>query len=107
MKIVDASALQVCRDRFRCEHCQRRGPVDAAHVYACGMGSGGRVDHRLNLVAACRLCHTASHAGGEPTRETLLAIVAKREGVTVAVIVAWIDLVRRLPKGSAIPEVGE
>lgn len=42
-----------------------------------------RVDKAINLVAICRVCHTAAHYEGRPGYDDLIALVAKREGRTV------------------------
>jgi hypothetical protein len=80
-----------------CEWCERRVPVDPAHVFAVGSGGGGRLDVRINLVALCRICHTNAHNGAGPTFEQLLDIVAKREGIQAQDIVDVVHFLRRTP----------
>jgi len=68
------------------------------------MGGGGRLDIDLNLIALggefdCN-CHGEHHAGNQPLRCDLLAIVAKREGCLQTDIERTIHAIRRLPKGT-------
>lgn len=97
MKIVDDKLLQTFREKTICEYCGKtfRGGLDPHHLWAKGMGGGGRLDHKLNLIALCRKDHSASHGGGKPTFNELLEIVAKREGVTADYIRTEVFRMRR------------
>jgi Fe-S oxidoreductase len=81
MRVVCKRLLREFAAKTTCEFCGIHCPdgCDPAHLYSRG---AGRVDIRENLCSLCRECHTRSHAGGEPNREQLLAIAAKREGTT-------------------------
>jgi hypothetical protein len=94
MQLADEPVLDSFRKRCWCEWCRRdvHTGTDPAHVYSRG---AGRVDHPLNLVALCRRCHTASHLGQRPTRDDLLEIVSRREGVSRDAVVAFVHAVRR------------
>jgi HNH endonuclease len=98
MRIEDKGLLREFGLKKRCEFCHqppRRGTLlDAHHLFARGMGGGGRLDIRVNLVALCRSCHTDTHAG-HIIRAALLAIVAQREGVMQDDIVTEIARLRR------------
>jgi len=83
----------------RCEHCRKPAKCDAAHIYARGLGGGHQLDIRPNVVSLCRRCHTSSHAGNEPTRQQLLAIVAERERFSVDSVEAVIAFFKQLSKG--------
>lgn len=108
MRIVNEPLLASLRTPGRCEWCKRPCRArEVAHIRAKGLGSGGRYDVRINLVslgiglwsgeAACH-CHSEHHAGHEPTRIDLLAVVAAREDVMQDEIEAVMDLLARLPK---------
>lgn len=59
------------------------------------MGGGGRVDHPLNLMSVCRLCHIDIH-GGLYSQKELVGIVAEREDMDdPSAFICWI---RRQPK---------
>ena len=78
MIVRHKSLLKEFQDTGRCEHCGKRGPVDAAHIYSVG---AGRVDIRQNIVALCRVCHTRQHTSNRnPSKGRLLIIAARREG---------------------------
>ena len=98
MRVVDNDLLASVREQQRCEWCHRHGPVDAAHVFARGMGGGSRLDIPENLVALCRRDHNEHHAGKSPTRRELLEVASRREGVSVEAITDLIYLLRRKPK---------
>lgn len=84
----------------RCLWCNRYfSSLDPAHIFARGMGGGGRLDLRINVCSLCRECHTFHHSGHEPTRESLLAMVAKREACLQDDVERVIHLYLRLPKG--------
>jgi hypothetical protein len=89
----------------KCAYCERYCRIrEAAHIFARGIGSGGRLDIPINLVSlgstpnfACS-CHTMSHNGKQPMRADLLVIVADRERCTVADIVDAVNFLRRASK---------
>ena len=110
MKHIDYALLDEFRTRGRCEVC---GVFCAArephHLLARGMGGGGRMDIRENLIAVgsslpfpeCP-CHRAIH-DGHIAKDDLLQIVARREGLTAAAVQSRLFRLRRLPKGSPLP----
>lgn len=99
MKVIDEDELDRHRGPGRCEVCGKPvGNRDAHHVRARGLAGGSRVDVPWNLLAACRTCHTRLHYSGKPSRAELLAIVARREGVSVEEIEDEINLILRTPK---------
>lgn len=87
-------------DEFRAKRCEYCGYHAACphHLWARGIGGGGRLDIRVNLVALCTVCHTQHHAGNPPYKAVLLNIVAAREGVTVDEIHETVWALRRAPK---------
>lgn len=104
MRIVDERLLREFRGPGHCEFCGRWfSQLDAAHVFARGMGSGSRLDVPENLVSLDRYCHTSHHDGLAPMRCDLLAVIAAREGCLQHEIEAYIRLLQRLPRGSEIP----
>ena len=82
MKIVNDDLLAEFRCRPACEVCGRStaAGADPHHLLARGMGGGNQMDVRENLIALCRTCHTAAHAGNIK-RGNLVRLVAKREGL--------------------------
>ena len=100
MKIIDEALLQEFRCKEVCELCGRRTRqgLDPCHYLARGMGSGRRLDVRINLVAACRDCHNKQHSGQLPRRR-LLEVIAAREKRTAEAIEAELWALVALPKG--------
>ena len=94
MKIVDEALLLQGRLAWSCEWCIKWRHCDSAHVFARGRGDVFRLDIQENLVALCRECHTRSHAGGRPTRDDLLLIVAWREKMFVDDLEEWLRHLR-------------
>jgi hypothetical protein len=95
MKVINEDLLDTFRRKPRCEVCKRRFDVlEPHHVWAKGMGGGGRLDVPQNLISVCRYCHQAIHLG-KVSRLELLAIVARRERTTVAEIEEEIWRLRR------------
>jgi hypothetical protein len=97
MTIIDPALLKGFSGPGKCEHClvfDHRAPH---HVHTRG---AGRLDVRINLVSLCVLCHRKVH-DGNIKRAALLAIVSKREGVPVDVIVQTLWDLRRQPKEEA------
>ncbi len=83
-KLIDPSAIQLCRHNAAgvCEHCRR--PCEAGHVHHIfpkSMGGSRRVDIACNLIFLDATCHTIAHQGNLP-RATLLEIVARRDRMT-------------------------
>ncbi len=99
MKVIDETLLEEFRHRSRCENCGilSRGRLDAHHIYARGMGGGGRLDVRENLIALCALCHRRVH-DGNIKRLQLLTVVARREGLQVEEVAQRVMDLRRKKK---------
>ena len=101
MRIVNESILDLFRVPQPCAWCRIRVATDPHHIFSRG---AGRLDVAINLVSLCRQDHRNAHDGHQPTREQLLQIVARREGISVETIVDRIWLLRRLDKHAEIPE---
>ena len=82
MIVIDKPLLAEFRAKRVCEHCGRAiiGPAEPHHWKPKGMGGGSRIDARVNLASLCRRCHQMAEDGNIP-RETILAIIAQREGM--------------------------
>lgn len=97
MIIKDEKLLNEFRGAGRCEwckaSCRRREPH---HVATRGMGGGGRLDIRINLVALCCRCHQLHHWGQFPITCELKAIVAARESRLQDDIEAEIAALRKM-----------
>lgn len=107
MRIDNRNLRRKFSGRGCCAHCGQWSPVrHCAHVFAIGMGGNNRLDVPCNLVSLCWLCHRRSHEGDEPTQETLLRIVAKREGTTPDAIREEIYRLRRLSKETTPAQAG-
>ena len=100
------------RQARSCEYCNRATPggCDPHHFWRKrGMGGGSRIDHRFNLVSLCRgfvngefvSCHDQAERG-VILRSELLEIVAKREKKQPSEIIAELERIRNLPKGSTL-----
>ncbi len=81
-----------------CEWCKKRvRRREPHHIFSRG---SGRIDHRYNLISLCAVfsggsnCHHEVHQG-HILRESLLAIVAQREGVSQTDIRATLLRLRR------------
>jgi hypothetical protein len=106
VRVVNEDLLEECRLPGRCEFCGKYCKVrEPHHLFCNGMGSGSRLDIRINLIALgstyfwqCE-CHRLAHAG-TISREALLAIVAVREGRTPEQITEEIWRLRRKAKQS-------
>lgn len=94
MKVVNDDLLAEFRARGVCELCELWRPTSPHHVFARGMGGGGRLDIRVNLIALCWLCHGAVHSGAVD-RDTVLRVVAARERTRPGAIIALIHKLRR------------
>ena len=99
--IVDEAMLDRFRGPGACELCGAEFPVRVPHhLFARGVGGGGRVDIPENLVSLgpegqwkCR-CHHLIHNGSIP-RRCVLAVVAIREGKTIEEIENAVYAARR------------
>lgn len=78
-----------------CECCGVPCPESRECHHVFTRGAGGP-DIRENLIGLCFQCHRRFHDGHEPRRETMLAIIAEREGKTVEAIVEAVNAKRRL-----------
>lgn len=96
MKVIDEKLLGEFRG-WLCEWCGLREWSVPHHLWARGMGGGGRLDVRINLISLCAFCHNDVHAG-LIQRCDLLAVVAARERTTQGRIEAEIYRLRRTPK---------
>lgn len=94
MRVIDEKLLKEFRTVGRCDWCGKHAGRDPHHLFTRGMGSGGRLDVRINLATLCRACHNRVHAG-QIMRADLLAIVAQREGWLQDEITEAIHLLRR------------
>jgi hypothetical protein len=94
--VHDAKAEQRCRLRRVSEYSQRSdGPFHNCHVMSKGAG-GSTIPQNL-----CRLTwdeHGDHHAGREPTQQTLLGIVARREGCSADTIWEYLNWLRNRAK---------
>lgn len=97
MLVIDEPLLNEFRQKGRCEWCARKRQTCPHHLHARGMGGGGRLDIRVNLVALCQECHDNHHLGNRPLRCDLLAVVAAREKTTQDQILEEIWRLRRTP----------
>lgn len=107
MIIKNESLLKEFRGPGSCDYCGRYCQSrEAAHIFARGMGGGGRLDIRCNLMALGSAfdcgCHNNHHNGHEPTRDDLLAMVAKREKCLQEDVKRAITFFQRLPKEARI-----
>ncbi len=97
MIIIDEAELDRHRGWRNCLWCGKNRYCEAAHVFARGMGGGGRLDIPYNLASLCHECHMESHAGREPTKITLMLLVAHRERVLQSDLEDEIHLLLRTP----------
>jgi hypothetical protein len=109
VKVIDEQLLADFRGPGTCEWCGRQVVRrEPHHIYARGMGGGGRLDVRVNLVALCAPfsggddCHDAAH-DGRITKDDLLPVVAGREGTSPGAIRDEIFRLLRAPKGEPKP----
>lgn len=81
MIVTDEKLLKTFRMKERCEWCHKSVfRCEPHHVFARGMGGGGRLDVAINLIGLCPDCHRDHHQGRTPQKFDLLAVVAAREG---------------------------
>lgn len=96
MTITDPKTLAKFKGPGPCGYCRRMATSrDPHHIRARGMGAARRLDVAANLIALCRLCHNAAHAG-KILRCDLLALVAQRERCLQADLEAVCQMLRRL-----------
>lgn len=97
MVIIDKDLLAFFRRQGRCEWTGKRGPVDPNHIVPRGVGSGKRLDIRLNLIAMNRAAHDEYHAG-QILQAELVLIVCQREKCLQRDWWSVMRWLRRLPK---------
>jgi hypothetical protein len=97
VKIIDEPLLHEFRYKPWCEHCRAPVfyPLEPHHLRGKGLGGWRRFDVKYNLISLCRDCHRAYHEG-RIDKVKLLAIVARRERVTVEELE---EMLRRLTDG--------
>jgi hypothetical protein len=100
VKVIDRKLLARVRRRA-CEVCDAAPPSEAHHLFTRG---AGQLDLPINVVALCSFgCHYRHHFSGTPSTADLLAIVARREGVSVEDIQQTVWRYRRAGKdGTAL-----
>lgn len=76
-RVKDRKMIKAMRKDY-CERCGAYADIEPHHVFTVGSGGG---DIAMNLVQLCASCHIGAHSGSVK-RDELLAIVARREGVT-------------------------
>jgi hypothetical protein len=106
VKVIDPKLLKSVRLRpCEVEGCEHPTPAESHHVYTRG---AGQIDLPCNLIALCHAHHYSHHYNGTPSTADLLAIVARREGVSVEDIQQTVWRYRRTGKdGKALrPEPG-
>lgn len=95
-KIENPELLDAFRSLRRCEWCGK--PVERCqphHILAKGMGGGGQMDHRLNLIGLCALCHGLLQAGAQ-NKLACIAYVAGREGFAPEYVLNELYRLRRI-----------
>lgn len=99
MRIENPALLSYFRFQPRCELCgvESRTGLDPHHAFCKGAGGGGRLDIAVNLIAVCRPCHDAVHAG-HISREQVVKTVADREGLLPGDVLGAIHRMRMRPK---------
>jgi 5-methylcytosine-specific restriction endonuclease McrA len=80
MLVKDVDVMIDMHDEIRhCEVCDRTdGPFECHHIWSRGMGGGGRLDIRWNLIILCRDCHALAHKH-TLSKRTLWGIASERE----------------------------
>jgi hypothetical protein len=107
VKIISEPTLDLFRASGPCEWCRRYCRRREPHHLACrGMGGGARLDIPCNLIALgstrnwdCT-CHEKIQRGRIDSAD-VLALVARREGVTAEDVVAVRSLIWRLDKDAS------
>lgn len=100
MRVPCKKVLKRFRGPGPCEWCHRWVQVrHAAHVFGKGQGGGFLMNVPINLASLCFGCHIEGHhAGKRPTRDDLIALVARREQLSVAELTRELHRLRRLDK---------
>lgn len=95
----EVAVLAPYRTAGRCEWCGVRcRERDPAHIVS--RGAGGPTNE-ANLVALCRDCHTNHHAGLNPTRAELFAVIGRMVGQPGEVIEECVRyLIREKTRGA-------
>lgn len=96
MIIKDEDLLDEFRQARRCEVCKKARITDPHHIFAKGVGGGGRLDIAENMLAACRKCHMLIH-DGHIKRKRILEIVAAREKKSIDDITGLVYFLLRTP----------
>lgn len=99
MILIDERVLKAARAEKRCAICGKRKLVQAMHIMSKG---AGRVDIPGNVLPGCVDDHRREH-DGNITKDALLMIAGRREGVDPEVIRDTVNLFRRIPKGYDVP----
>lgn len=76
-RVKDRKMIKAMRKNY-CERCGAYANIEPHHVFTVGSGGG---DIAMNLVQLCTSCHIGAH-NGSVKRDELLAIIARREGVS-------------------------
>lgn len=103
MKVSDPDLLKEVRERQRCDYCHAWIPyAHPHHIFAKGMGGGGQIDIRENLLSMCpdglgNSCHRKFH-DGNIKRQELLEISARQNGIEVEEVVRRVMELRRMKK---------
>jgi hypothetical protein len=108
---TDEAVLNEFRGPGKCELCGARCAArEPHHFLRCGMGGGGRLDVRINLVSLGKTfqcpCHNAIHHGTMSRAEEktkVLGAISKRMGHSPEAIEASLLTLRQMAKGSIIP----
>lgn len=97
MRVVDDKLLSEFRHAPRCAWCNALTPggTEPHHLWSRGLGGGGRLDVRVNIVSLCQRCHREHHNGHAPYRHQLLRVVAAREGKLPREVEAEVLALRR------------
>ncbi len=101
MVIINEKLLTEFRTAGPCAYCGRRSSIRQPHHIICrGMGSGKRLDVRINLVAlghafSCP-CHADAHRG-DIIQADFFAVVAARDNLMQHNIEAVLAALRKIP----------
>lgn len=79
MKVINVDLMiEMHEEISACEVCGVGGKLEVHHIFARGMGGGGRLDIPWNLIILCVDCHCKAQAGAIE-RRLLLGMAAERE----------------------------
>ena len=103
MRIVDDDLLAEFRFAACCESCGKRLERKAQphHLWCRGAGGGSRLDIRCNLIALGDAFECDCHAKAQPHRDfndSLIAVVARREGLLPEDVGKLVNWLLRMPK---------